>query len=113
MSANFYRGWHQIAFERELKETLTPIELGPLSLVLVHDQNRLQAVDAICPHRGAHLAYGGRLDGGAIICPFHGHRIGMGEAGGCPYAVGRYRTLTAGGWFSFCSTNATKTDSPR
>jgi len=97
MSANLYRGWHQIAFERELRDRLTPAALGHLPLVLIRDQDRVHAVDAVCPHRGAHLAYGGKLDGDAIVCPFHGHRIGIGETPGCEYMVRRYRTLTVGG----------------
>jgi len=28
-------------------------------------------VDAYCPHLGAHLAYGGCVDGDRIVCPFH------------------------------------------
>lgn len=97
MRTNLYRGWHQIAFERELRDRLTPMTIGSLPLVLIRDQERIQAVDAICPHRGAHLAYGGRLDGDVIVCPFHGHRIGMGENSDCRYRVRQYRTLNVGG----------------
>lgn len=28
--------------------------------------------DAFCPHMGAHFAYGGKIDGEIIRCPFHG-----------------------------------------
>ena len=31
--------------------------------------------DAHCPHLGAHLGYGGRVDGEALVCPFHGFRF--------------------------------------
>jgi 3-ketosteroid 9alpha-monooxygenase subunit A len=94
---NLYHGWHQIAFERELSERITPVSLGRLPLVLVRDRERVRAVDAICPHRGAHLGYGGRIDGEAIVCPFHGHHVGLGERSDCPYKVREYRTLTVGG----------------
>ena len=29
-------------------------------------------LDAHCPHLGAHLAVGGRVEGGCLRCPFHG-----------------------------------------
>jgi phenylpropionate dioxygenase-like ring-hydroxylating dioxygenase large terminal subunit len=92
-----YCGWHQVAFERELRERLTPVAIGSLPLALVREQNRIQAIDAICPHRGAHLAYGGRLDGDAIVCPFHGHCIGIGESAQHHYRVRDYRVLSVGG----------------
>src|SRR4051794_27985129 len=92
----FY-GWHQVAFERELRETLTPVSIGNVPLVLVRGPNGIQAVDAICPHRGAHLAYGGRVDADTIICPFHGHRIGLGAASECHYQVRTYQTLSISG----------------
>ena len=28
-------------------------------------------MDAYCPHLGAHLGHGGRVEGGAVRCPFH------------------------------------------
>lgn len=97
MQVGFFRGWYQVAFERELTEKLTPVTVGRLPLVLVRTQDGYQAYDAICPHRGAHLAYGGQLDGDAVRCPFHGHRIGLGEDCGGEYRVRGYRTLSVGG----------------
>ncbi|WP_191093896.1 Rieske 2Fe-2S domain-containing protein [Nocardia colli] len=32
----------------------------------------LRASGAYCPHLGAHLGYGGRVDGECVVCPFHG-----------------------------------------
>jgi 3-ketosteroid 9alpha-monooxygenase subunit A len=32
----------------------------------------LGALDAYCPHLGAHLGYGGTVSGGSLTCPFHG-----------------------------------------
>ena len=97
MRTSLYHGWHQVAFERELRDRLTPVTVGNLPLVLVKDQDRFQTLDAICPHRGAHLGFGGRLDGDAIVCPFHGHRIGFGEGCDAHYKVRSYRTVAAGG----------------
>jgi hypothetical protein len=39
----------------------------------------VRAVDAICPHRGAHLGHGGRLHDDSIVCPFHGYQIRIGQ----------------------------------
>lgn len=32
----------------------------------------LRVFDAFCPHQGAHLGHGGRLDNDCLRCPFHG-----------------------------------------
>jgi len=43
--------------------------------------------DAYCPHLGAHLGVGGRVEGVALVCPFHGWRFdGAGRCVGIPYA---------------------------
>jgi 3-ketosteroid 9alpha-monooxygenase subunit A len=97
MQAGFFRGWYQVGFERELTEKLTPVAVGRLPLVLVRRQDGFEAYDAICPHRGAHLAYGGQLEENAIRCPFHGHLIGLGEECGGELKVRGYRTLCVGG----------------
>jgi nitrite reductase/ring-hydroxylating ferredoxin subunit len=46
--------------------------------------------DAYCPHLGAHLAVGGRVEGECLRCPFHGWLFD-GESGQCveiPYGGG-------------------------
>lgn len=88
-------GWYQAAFERELSGELTAADLGPVPLVLVRAGERIRAFDAACPHRGAHLAHGGKLDGAAIVCPFHGKRIQLGPAG--RYRVREHQVLGYGG----------------
>jgi 3-ketosteroid 9alpha-monooxygenase subunit A len=91
-----YGGWHQIAFTRELEREITPAVIGDRRLILVRRGAALQAFDATCPHRGAHLGYGGRLDGDIVVCPFHGHRIGLG-AGPDHLCVQSHPTLAIGG----------------
>lgn len=92
-----YAGWYRVAFNSDATEEISPAEIGSLPLVLVSTPDGTGAFDAVCPHRGAHLGYGGRLDGGVIVCPFHGRRIGLGEDSGRPYCVRQYRTLDVGG----------------
>ncbi|MBN6051647.1 Rieske 2Fe-2S domain-containing protein, partial [Nonomuraea sp. RK-328] len=42
--------------------------------------------DAHCPHLGANLAVGGRIEDGALVCPFHSWRYdGSGRCVGIPY----------------------------
>jgi 3-ketosteroid 9alpha-monooxygenase subunit A len=92
-----YTGWCQVAFERDLTNDLTAASVGTSQLVLVRAPNGIRAFDAVCPHRGTHLAFGGRLDGEAILCPFHGYRIGLGQLSDKGFRVREYRTMTMGG----------------
>ncbi|MGH3830221.1 MAG: Rieske 2Fe-2S domain-containing protein [Pseudonocardiaceae bacterium] len=91
-----YRGWCQAAYEHELDAELTPVAIGPTPLILARAPEGIRAFDAACPHRGAHLGYGGELDGDAIVCPFHGKRIGLG-AGTGRYHVREHPVLSYGG----------------
>lgn len=93
----YQSGWFSVAFERDLQGPLTPALIGDTRLVLVRDERGVRAFGADCPHRGAHLAYGGRLEGEGIICPFHGYRIGLGQAGSEGFCVAAHPTLLVGG----------------
>jgi nitrite reductase/ring-hydroxylating ferredoxin subunit len=41
-----------------------------------------RVMDAHCPHLGAHIAVGGRVEGDCIRCPFHGWKFD-GDSGSC------------------------------
>ncbi len=60
-------------------------------LVLFRDESGgAHLFDAHCPHLGAHLAVGGRVEGGCLRCPFHGWLF-EGDDGRCveiPYGGG-------------------------
>lgn len=67
-------GWFVVA---------TADEIGPGEVRALHyfdrdltlyrtDDGEPRVVDAHCTHLGAHLAVGGRVEGGCIRCPFHG-----------------------------------------
>jgi len=66
-------GWFFVAYADEL----APGEVKPLhyfgrDLVLFRSTSGAAALlDAFCPHLGAHLGYGGRVDGENLRCPFH------------------------------------------
>jgi 3-ketosteroid 9alpha-monooxygenase subunit A len=92
-----YRGWAQVAFFRESDGDLAPAEFGAVPLLLVRRGGTVTAYHATCPHRGAHLGYGGRLDDGVVVCPFHGRRIRLGLDGRDAYCVTSYPTFEAGG----------------
>ncbi|MEU8036307.1 Rieske 2Fe-2S domain-containing protein [Streptosporangium sp. NPDC049078] len=77
-----HSGWYLPAFTSELEAEVTPLEIGTRRLVAVRTETGLRVFDADCPHRGAHLGYGGRLSGGCLVCPFHGRRIALGDAAG-------------------------------
>ncbi|MFF5244376.1 Rieske 2Fe-2S domain-containing protein [Streptosporangium sp. NPDC000095] len=81
-SAAPHSGWYLPAFTSELEAEVTPLEIGTRRLVAVRTETGLRVFDADCPHRGAHLGYGGRLSGGCLVCPFHGRRIALGDAAG-------------------------------
>ncbi|MEV4377837.1 Rieske 2Fe-2S domain-containing protein [Streptosporangium sp. NPDC049644] len=74
-----HSGWYLPAFTSELTAEVTPLEIGTRRLVAVRDETGIRVFDADCPHRGAHLGYGGRLSGDCLVCPFHGRRIALGD----------------------------------
>src|SRR5688572_29188490 len=68
-------------------------ELGPGEVRALHAFDRdlvlyraadgtPHVLDAHCPHLGAHLAVGGRVEGSCLRCPFHGWKFD-GESGEC------------------------------
>ena len=75
-------------------------EIGPGEVKALHyfgedlvafagDDGLVHLTEAYCPHLGAHLAVGGKVEGGCIRCPFHGWKFD-GTTGACdeiPYAA--------------------------
>lgn len=87
-------GWIPVEESRNVTSTkITKSTVFVHNIVLVRDKHgRVSAFDAICPHLGAHLAYGGttlmRDDQTCIRCPFHGWMFSA-DDGNCiavPYA---------------------------
>jgi 3-ketosteroid 9alpha-monooxygenase subunit A len=93
----YKHGWYKLAFARDLTDPLNPATIGSRRLVIGRTENGIRVFDADCPHRGAHLAYGGKLDRNAVICPFHHYRIGIGRESMGDFQVREYETLVVGG----------------
>ena len=67
-------GWFGIVYSDELaKGELKPLRYFGRELVVWRDEEeQAHVMDAFCPHLGAHLGHGGRVEGCRLICPFHG-----------------------------------------
>jgi phenylpropionate dioxygenase-like ring-hydroxylating dioxygenase large terminal subunit len=70
----------------------------------------LRVVEPYCPHLGAHLGYGGRVEGCELVCPYHWWRYdGEGHNTAIPYSdrvnkrakVGTYPTIDRNGMVMF------------
>lgn len=83
-------GWYFVAYSDEL----APGELRVTScfwqewVVFRDAHGRAGMIDPYCPHLGAHLGFGGKVDGKLVRCPFHAW--GFDAGGYCrdvPYAT--------------------------
>lgn len=82
------KGWYMIALSKELaKGEVKPLQYFGQDLVLFRDENgEAHLLDAFCPHMGAHLGYGGKVEGQLIRCPFHAWQFdGQGQCQHIPY----------------------------
>ena len=82
-------GWFQVAYSSELEPGgVMPLFYFGHALVLYRtDAGEPKLLDAHCPHLGAHLGYGGKVNGDCITCPFHAWRFdGAGACVQVPYA---------------------------
>jgi phenylpropionate dioxygenase-like ring-hydroxylating dioxygenase large terminal subunit len=78
-----------VAYEDELAPgELTALRYWSSDLVLWRDESgEFHLQDAYCPHLGAHLGVGGKVEGRELQCPFHGWRFdGTGACVRIPYS---------------------------
>jgi nitrite reductase/ring-hydroxylating ferredoxin subunit len=77
-------GWFVVAESSELLPgEVRAIRYFDRDLVLYRgDDGAARVMDAHCPHLGAHLAVGGRVEDGCLRCPFHGWKFD-GTSGEC------------------------------
>jgi len=90
-------GWVQLAFEEDLVGDVLPVDVAGHALVAVGVDDR-RVFEGRCPHRGAHLGYGGlrdERDPDVVVCPFHGHRVRLGVTGPGPFCVREYSSVRA------------------
>jgi len=82
-------GWFQVAYSADVGDRqVVPLRYFGQELVLFRTQSgAAQVLDAYCPHIGAHLGFGGTVDGECIRCPFHSWAYGTdGVCLDIPYA---------------------------
>lgn len=74
---SFPSGWYVLAHARELRRgAVITRRLASRDVVLFRGESGASAaLDAICPHMGAHMGHGGRVEGDAVRCPFHAFRF--------------------------------------
>ena len=66
-------GWFATAFSKELKKgkVLRRTFMGQEIIVFRGNNGKATALDAYCPHLGAHLGYGSTVVDNSVQCPFH------------------------------------------
>lgn len=83
-------GWYQVGYTTDVPPgTVVPLRYFGEELVLVRTEGGLARVfGAFCSHLGAHLGYGGTVQGDCIRCPFHAWEYdSSGRCTAVPYAA--------------------------
>ena len=83
-------GWYAVAYSDDLGAgDVQPLSFFDQQMVLFRTEGgEAHVMDAYCPHLGAHLGHGGKVNGNAITCPFHAWSFnGAGECVDVPYAT--------------------------
>src|SRR5262245_30397134 len=86
----YANGWFRALYSHQLArgEVKALHRLGRELVAFRGEDGAARVFDAHCRHLGAHLGYGGKVEGNAIRCPFHGW-LWNGSDGRCleiPYA---------------------------
>ena len=82
-------GWFALCYSDELAVgEVKPLHYFERELVLWRGEDgAAHLLDAYCPHLGAHMGYGGKVDGPHLQCPFHAWRWdGAGRLVQIPYS---------------------------
>src|SRR5512139_1836887 len=102
------RGWFVVAVADDVrKDAPLPLKYFGRELIAFRDSNGAPSVlDAHCPHLGAHVGHGGKVEDGCIRCPFHAWSFdASGRCVDVPYAkqipkraaLGSYPTVERNG----------------
>jgi phenylpropionate dioxygenase-like ring-hydroxylating dioxygenase large terminal subunit len=70
---DFPTGWFHVAYSRDVPPgSVVPLQYFGQELICYRGESgHAQVMDAFCPHLGAHIGYGGRVQGDDVVCPFH------------------------------------------
>lgn len=85
----FPDGWYALCLSAELPagSVRGTVAFGRRLVLYRTAEGRAAVADAFCPHLGADLSRGGRVEGDRILCPFHGLAFdGGGACRGGPYS---------------------------
>ncbi len=71
-------GWFMVGWSQEIPAgTVKPLKYFGRHLVAYRTEaGQLVVADAHCPHLGAHLGHGGKVNGECVECPYHGWAYG-------------------------------------
>lgn len=74
MYSTFPNSWFRVANSEALSaKGVIPLHYFGKDFVLFRTEDgKPHILDAYCPHLGAHLAHGGRIEGQTLRCPYHG-----------------------------------------
>jgi phenylpropionate dioxygenase-like ring-hydroxylating dioxygenase large terminal subunit len=101
-------GWYLALESAALRPgDVVPLELLGQDLVAFRSESGVATiVDAHCPHMGAHVGYGGVVEGEGIRCPFHAWRFGLdGRCDDVPYGDDRRPPRVGLGCHHVCEDN--------
>jgi 3-ketosteroid 9alpha-monooxygenase subunit A len=99
--APFPTGWFQVAWGHEIAvgEVQALRYFGQDLVMFRSEAGAVSVLDAYCPHLGAHLGYGGTVEGEVIRCPFHAWKFnGDGTCAEIPYAKKISKLATVRQW---------------
>ncbi|MFT6395754.1 MAG: nitrite reductase/ring-hydroxylating ferredoxin subunit [Bradymonadia bacterium] len=73
----FPDGWYAVGLSDELPRNamITRTFCGDEVVIFRKSDGDLAAVDAYCPHLGAHMGKGGHIKEDTLVCPFHAFRF--------------------------------------
>ncbi|MBA0126792.1 Rieske (2Fe-2S) protein [Haloechinothrix sp. YIM 98757] len=97
----FASSWYQVGWSAEFpRGTVVPLRYFNKDFVAYRGESGdMHISDAFCRHFGAHLGYGGTVEGDCIICPFHGWKWAAdGQNVEIPYSQPDQMNLTLGTW---------------
>ena len=86
----FPKGWYALGLSGELRpgELRAAQWMGEETVLFRTERGEAALMGAYCPHLGAHMGYGGRVQGETVRCPFHGFCFDTrGECASIPYGT--------------------------